>query len=136
MRRALRYGLLLGGGRRFHGNQVMRTARLQLAVIRQHGHHLAAPEETDSGLQVDCVERTHLHRREPGRAFQRFPVHGNESKRRKEPLSGRDEAFARGKQLHDQQLAGPPDLVSGRAARMATASGSASRTRPSADVSM
>lgn len=108
--------LLLGGGRRFHGNQVMRAARLQLAVIGQHGRHLASSEETDGGLQVDCVERADLHRREAGCAFERSTVDGNEANRRKQPLSSRDDAFACGKpaQLHDQQLAGPSDVVPGQ----------------------
>lgn len=38
-------GLLLSGGWRFHGNQVMRATRLQLAVIRQRGLHVAALED-------------------------------------------------------------------------------------------
>jgi hypothetical protein len=82
LRPALRYDCYSGGGWRFHGNQVMRAARLQLAVIRQHGRHIAATDETDGGLEMDCVERADLHRREAGCAFERFAIDAHESKRR------------------------------------------------------
>lgn len=80
-----------------------------------------------------------IHRREAGRAFERSAVDGDESKRRKELLSGRDEALARAASRRGSTTSSSLDHQASRrasVAQIAATSGSASRTRPSADVSM